>query len=83
MALSSDDGRLFVADKAALSIRVLDPSTGNLLAGLPLDSVPQALSAFSPRQFTIKGIARAVESLFFGIPPIRASSAPNERQMYP
>jgi hypothetical protein len=42
MVLFSDDSRLFVADKAALTTRVFDPGIGNLLAGLRLDSVPQS-----------------------------------------
>lgn len=69
MVLSSDDSRSFVADKAALTTRVFDSGIVNLACRFALGVGAAVIIGVLPRQFTINGVAGALESLFLGMPP--------------
>jgi DNA-binding beta-propeller fold protein YncE len=64
MVLSSDDQRLFVADSARISIRVLDARSGAQTAELPLDFAPSSFTRVSPDVYLVNYSGTAEGSLY-------------------
>lgn len=65
IALSPDAARLFVADRTAKLIRVLNAATGEALAELPLEFAPHEFTPTAPGRFLLNVRERAAQPLFF------------------
>lgn len=65
MTLSLDASRLFVADRAAKTIRSLHAGSGELLAELPLEFAPNDFTLVTPGRFLLNARERAGQPLFF------------------
>ena len=53
VALSSDDSRLFIADRGTKTVHVMDGAGGALLADLEVDSVPFSLTPYGSGRFIV------------------------------